>query len=360
MNILILSNLFGNNRQGYDLANELREQGHRVRLVQFSDETDASVGNYGVKFVRPHGVFSKFQVLWNLMRLVGKSLFCRKDIVVCIGGFLLPICAFYKILHSSRFVYYSLEYMCYDRLRAYIIKKHVDRYIDVEEHRLKRIFEDLKIAKPSMVIYNLPGLAEYEPVRGKLRQYLRENCGATGDERILIYAGSYQKYACLENIVRASAKFPDDMLLVLMVAWGLPDALKNSLAHCKVVPPQRGMEFFDWLSDADCALLPYEDDRDFNVQNCSPQKLFDCYLLGLPFLGSNRPIIRELLEQCPGSGMLCNFLDEKAILRSVDRAVMLKNEQCSEKMKAMCREKYNYHFFADRLVRFICDENIGV
>ena len=94
----------------------------------------------------------------------------------------------------------------------------------------------------------------------------------SGDEQLVIYAGSYQKYACLDNIICASASFPDNVKLILM-AYGLPDGLCGMTDNCVVVPPVKGEEFYDWLADADCALLPYEDKADFNVLNCSPQKI---------------------------------------------------------------------------------------
>lgn len=361
MNIVIICNLFGNNRQGYDLAGVLRDQGHSVRLVQYSKEVDSKEGNYGVAFTRPHGMFSKFHVLLNLWRIFRKSFLWKKDVIVCIGKPLLPIAAFYKLIYRSRFVYYSLEYLEYDYFHRVIVSKMVDRYIDVEENRCRKVYEELRLKIPSMIVYNVPGFAEYAPMSGKLRRYLKEHCGASGCEKILIYAGSYQWYARIENLVKASERFPDGVLLVLMVSWGLPNKLRDSvsLKHCKIVPPQSGKEFFDWLSDADCALLPYEDDGEFNVRNCSPQKLFDCYLVGVPFLGSNRPIIKKLLARCPESGTICDFSDVDSIIASVSKAIGLKNAKCSQRMKNLCRNEYNYGHYAEQIMRFICDTEVG-
>lgn len=355
MNVLIIADLFGNNRQGYDLAAVLRSRHHNVRLVQFANESDSSVGNFGVKFTKPHGAFSKFHVLLNLFQIFRKSLFCRKDVVVCIGMPLLPIAALYKIVFRTKLVYYSLEYLHYRRPYAAIVRHLVDRYIDVEENRLKRVFQDLQLKIPSMVVYNLPAYKEYDPIPGKLRRYLKEREGATGQERIIIYAGSYQRYACIENIIEASNSFPDDVLLVLMIAWGLPERLKTSLAHCKIVPPQSGNEFFDWLSDADCALLPYEDKQNFNVQNCSPQKLFDCYLLGIPFLASDRPIIRMAKSKFPEAGVICDFLDVNSIRTAALEATLLKTKERMDKMRSLCANEFNYWLHADELNRFVCD-----
>lgn len=361
MNIVIICNLFGNNRQGYDVAGVLRNYGHSVRLVQYSKDSDEESGNYSVPYLRPHGWFSKIYVLINLWRIFARSVLWKKDVVVCIGSPLLPIAALYKLVSRTRFVYYALEYIEYGRIHGSIVSRLVDRYIDVEENRCKKVYADMRLSVPSMVVYNVPSLAKYAPKRGKLRQYLKVRYGATGAEKILIYAGSYQWYAQIENLVKASERFTDNIFLVLMISWGLPDALKKavSLRHCKIVPPQSGEEFFDWLSDADCALLPYEDENEFNVRYCSPQKLFDCFLVGVPFLASDRPLIRKVLAQNPEAGILCDFSNVDAICAAVPKAVMLKNEECSRRMRAMCREKYNYGCYAEQLEKFICGKEAG-
>ena len=354
--ILIVTNLFGNNRQGYDLADCLRSAGHKVRLVQYTDTSEQEVGNIGVRFVKPQGRFSKFHVFINGWRMFVASIFCRKDIVICIGKTNLFLCALYKILFGSMLVYYALEYVRYGWLSAAIVRCLVDKYIDVEESRLRRVAQDLRINKPSMVVYKMPKLTERKPESGRLRAYLKKNFFATGDEKLIVYAGSYQKYACLENIVKASDSFPDNIWLVLMVSWGLPPSMAHSTKHCKIVPAQHGEEFFDWLSDADCSLLPYEDKSDFNVENCSPQKLFDCYYVGVPYLGSMKPLIKKVLSKYPNAGILCDFTNVEQIEESVRKAVMLKTANVSKIMHDLYRSELNYNRNWKRIQAFVCDE----
>ena len=355
-NILIVTNLFGNNRQGYDLAECLRAAGHKVRLVQYTGTSDQVVGNVGVKFIKPHGCFSKFHVFINAWRIFAASLFCRKDIVVCIGKTNLFVCALYKMLFGSAFVYYALEYVPYGKVSASIVRNLVDKYIDVEESRLKRVMQDLGISKPAIVVNNMPMLTDRKPIGGLLKAYLKKNFSVKGDEKLVVYAGSYQKYACLENIVRASDSFPDNILLVLMVSWGLPSDMAHSTKHCKIVPAQQGDEFFDWLSDADCSLLPYEDKSDFNVENCSPQKLFDCYYVGVPYLGSRKPLIKKVLSKYPKAGILCDFTNIDQIVECVRRAITLKTVDVSTAMYELYRRELNYGCFWKRIQAFVCDE----
>lgn len=358
MNVCIIAGLFGNNRQGFDMAEALRRYGHKVRLVQYANGSDVKVGNIGVGFLRPHGIFSKFHVAVNLMRVVAHSLFCRKDVVVCIGSSLLIIGAFYKLFFRSDLVYYSLEYQHYNRLKAWIVTRLVDRYIDVEHNRLQRVFSDLGVHKSYMVLHNFPSKVHRALHSGLLRSYLREHYGLLGGEKLIVYAGSYQRYACIENIVAASKSFPENYKLILMMAWGLPEQFDYDPKKCIFVPPQSGMAFFDWLSDADCALLPYESEDDFNVLNCSPQKLFDCYLVGVPYVASSRPLICQVLDQFKGAGVLCDFTSVDSILKAIKHGLVLKSPQCTDAMHKLYLAEYNYDRYAEDLSAFLCGDSV--
>jgi len=354
MHILIVTNLRGYNRQGYDLASCLRKAGHAVRLVQLAPQSDPKKGEFGVGFIKPHGRLSKFHVLLNMWHLFAKTIFCRKDVVVCIGAQNLLIGAFYKIVCRSRVIYYSLEYGGYKAFERILIRRFVDKYMDVEAHRQVRAYEDLSLNIPFFIIHNLPVRIDSFPRGGALRRYLADKYSATGDERLVIYAGSYQSYACIETIVEASKQFPQKTWLILMVAEAAAHGIANDSANCKVIPPQYGAGFFDWLVDADCALLPYESDDDFNVQNCSPQKLFDCYLAGVPYLASARPIILETLAEFADAGRTCDFRSIPSILAGVGHVLPLSSEVTREKMRALYRSKFNYDCYAKEIEQFVC------
>lgn len=354
-NVLIICNLFGNNRQGYDLAHILREDGCRVRLVQYADTSEPKIGNFGVRYIKPHGLFSKFHVLFNILRIFFRGLTARRDIVVCIGSPLLVGAAILAMFSRSKLVYYSLEYCRYTKMQSWVLKHCVNRLIDVEESRRERMIEDFQLNIPSMIMYNLPILSNQACTPGGLRRYLVSEKGLKGTEKLVLYAGSYQSYACLETIYAASEKFPEDIILVYMVARGLPNGCNQDTEKCKIVPAQSGQTFFDWLSDADCLLLPYETDDDFNVKYCSPQKLFDCYRVGVPYIGSDRPLIRKIHTEYPEAGIFCSFREIDSIVESVSKGVVLKTVDVTGKMEKMYREKYNYSMHKDRLVDFIFD-----
>jgi glycosyltransferase involved in cell wall biosynthesis len=197
----------------------------------------------------------------------------------------------------------------------------------------------------------MPNLRTKLIVGGKLRNYLKNECGLRGDEQLIIYAGSYQSYACLDNIVKASQSFDENRKLVLMM-YGIPDHLKSLSKNCIVVPPVHGEDFYEWLLDADCALLPYESKDDFNVQNCSPQKIFDCYCVGVPYVASNRPLIKKCLAPYPDAGIVCDFTNIDDIKIKIEA---LLSNQLNRRitMQALHKERFNYGLLRNEIINLI-------
>ena len=343
--ILIISYVPNYNRQGYDIADTLRKLGYPVRLYQMDGVTDNAKGVVGIRCVKPIGKFHKLIMLRNLLAFAIRTVFVRKSVVICVGKPMLQLGGFYSFVFGSKLIWYSLEYSQLGTVDRLIYQKCVSGYIDVEENRRNAVFAKYGSKKASLVCYNMPHLHKVSISGGALRRYLKEMYGFNGREQLVVYAGSYQKYACLENIIEASLSFPENRKLVLMT-YGLPDTLKSKSNNCIVVPPIAGEEFYDWLADADCALLPYETDNDFNVLNCSPQKIFDCYCVAVPYVASNRPIVQQVLSCYSSAGVTCNFVNVSDIVSKID-LVVNESENVSGAMQKLHREKFNYDLMTD-------------
>lgn len=355
-NVVIISYVQPYNRQGYDLNNTLQKAGVRSCLLQTGGESCAASRVIGVRLTKPHGRFHKFHVLLNVLRLVFRSVFLRKDIIVCIGGPSLIIGGLYKKIFRCEVVYYALEYSnvhsCVDN---WVLTKCIDKYIDVEENRCHRALREIgREDIPNLVIHNMPML-HGEVHGGALRQYLQEKYNVGPSAKIAIYAGSYQDYACLGQIVAAAKLLPDGYVVVLM-AFGLPESLTRGSNNCYIVPPVRGDAFYDWLADADCSLLPYESESDFNVKNCSPQKIFDCYLAGVPYLASRRPIVLRTLEVYSEAGRTCDFNNPIEIAKGLV-AVCDLHAHVKGEMIRLHGERFNYEGRGKDIVRFILSEH---
>lgn len=353
--VLIISYVPHYNRQGDDLSRVLRKRGVSVVLLKQGGETNKEEGLIGVKWTRPQGRFHKFQVLLNHCRFVLHSLFKRKDIVVCVGKPSLLIGGIYKKMFGCELIYYALEYSSYlGLLDRYVLTRCVDKYIDVEENRLRKSLDDIGRNLPSMVVYNMPSRCTSQIAGGRLRAYLTEHFVLPKDVKIAVYAGSYQGYACIEKIVQAAELLPKGYVVVLM-SFNLPQRLMSRSTRCFIVPPVSGTEFYQWLVDADCSLLPYESANDFNVQNCSPQKIFDCYLVGVPFVASHRPLVRKVLADYDRAGILCDFGNIEDIVRAILLACS-HDAQVRKRMRLLHASKFNYDSIGESVARFIADD----
>ena len=349
--ILVISYVANYNRQGYDIAECLRNAGCNVRLYQKDGETNREKKNYGVRCVKPHGFFHKFHMIKNLWSFFWRTVFVKKSIVICVGKPMLLLGGLYKLVFGSKLIWYSLEYSKLGKIDRFIYKNCVSGYIDVEENRLDAIFKEYGEKKKSLVCYNMPHRYESLVEGGLLKKYLAENYGFSGNEKLFIYAGSYQKYSCLENIVTASKTLSGNTKLILMT-YGLPEEIKDSSKNCIIVPPVHGDEFYRWLADADCALLPYESKDDFNVQNCSPQKIFDCYCVGVPYIASDRPIVKKVLGDYSVAGVICDFTKIESIKSAMDGFTLADNSLKTNMFK-LHREKFNYNAMSDKICSLI-------
>ena len=346
--VLIISYVPHYNRQGYDLAECLKDAGYTVSLFQRDGLTDISRGVFGVRCIRPQGIFHKFHMIYNLFKFLLKTFFVRKQIIVCVGKPMLVLCGFYSFVFGSKLIWYSLEYSKLGAIDRFVYKHCVSGYIDVEENRRNAIFEEYGKKNISIICHNMPHLHSLPIKGGKLREYLKINHGIEGDTRLVIYAGSYQPYACLDNIVEASCCFDANIKLVLMT-YCLPTKNNFFSANCIVVPPVQGDEFYEWLADADCALLPYEDKDDFNVMNCSPQKIFDCYLAGIPYVASNRPIIRQVLSIYPQAGVICDFTNVTDIVKGINE-ILSRVKNIKDDLFRLHHDKFNFGISKNKII----------
>lgn len=338
--VLIISYVPPYNRQGYDLAESLSKAGMKVRLYQMDGVTDEAKKIFGIKCMRPQGHCHKLQMVLNAWKFLAKTIFAPKQVVICVGRPMLFLGGLYSILFGSKLIWYSLEYSHLGKIDKFVYKYLVKGYIDVEENRKNAIFAEYGGKKHFLVCHNMPHLHDKPIVGRRLRQYLKENYGLDEAVKLVVYAGSYQKYACLECIIEASRSFADDLKLILMT-FALPDKLNEKSSNCFVVPPVRGEEFYEWLADADVALLPYESMGDFNVLNCSPQKLFDCYVVGVPYVASDRPLVRDMLVRYEEAGCVCDFKDGNDIRSKIDGMINCKSHVTAN-MRNLHLTEFNY------------------
>ncbi len=150
---------------------------------------------------------------------------------------------------------------------------------------------------PAVVIRNAVLPPDGPPTRD---DRLRDAAGLGPDHRVLLYQGGFAGERGLESLVKAAGSLPEPWVLVMM-GWGNIEAELRRLAdevdptgdRIRFIPGAPQDELVHWTSGADLGVIPYENTC-MNHWLCSPNKLWEYPVAGVPMLVSDFPILREV------------------------------------------------------------------
>lgn len=349
--VLIVGYIPAYSRQGADLNDALNGYGIHSTLVQFGVCNDSQRRMMNAPYLRPRvGPLSKWIVLINEWALFVRAISIKHAIVVGVGSPSIFVCAVIKILRRTKFIYYALEF-AESKSTIFLLRHFCDGIINVEETRQNLLGQLIGSKKRSLILYNMPRKTELNSIVPQMRNHLIKHNGISASTKLIMYAGSYQRYSRLESIVTWAEKLPENTKLVLMV-FNLPESVSLAAGKSVIVLPEQPPEsFYSWFVDADVALLPYEDEVDKNIYFCSPQKLFDCLAVGVPFIGSKRPLIETIIKET-GVGITADFRDEDDFLRGIKKILGMDQKRLREKaLKAHL--KFNYDARIQQVIDFL-------
>jgi len=171
-----------------------------------------------------------------------------------------------------------------------------DTVIVTDEFRKKITMELLSLQTGCIALMNLPSVRAMVAAKGNIRQ----DSGFTG-LKIIVYAGAIFPQRHMEDILLCLKHLPEEYGLTL-VGFG-PDEYIETLRHLArsnglerrvaFLPPVRWNEVPDYLRGADCSVALYEKNSINNIY-CSPSKVFDSFLAGVPVVGINSPLLLDL------------------------------------------------------------------
>ncbi|WP_076859426.1 glycosyltransferase [Bradyrhizobium mercantei] len=169
------------------------------------------------------------------------------------------------------------------------------------------------IAEPA-VVFN----ASWKPTGFDAKQphaLLREHFSISDRHQILLYQGWMSKTRGLQKLCAAMSGVREDVHLVFMGYGEAKEELEEiarsrnltERVHFKSTVPQSELLF--WTASADAGIIPYQS-IDLNNYYCSPNKLFEFILAGLPIIGNDLPFLRSIIA---GEGFgLVHRLDEES------------------------------------------------
>lgn len=353
LTFLILAYCPIRNRQGIDLNALLNSQPYQSHLIQVWTEDNKEKKIIGIP-MSPEISGWRLRIMsrWARLQMFLKGLKVPHNIVVALNIPSLLPAVILKLFFKSKLVFYSLEYHIVAPLNRMLLRRFCDAVIDVEETRCELLKNQIGNSIPSTILHNVPHFVELERLNPKLRKWLIENKQCSGDEFLVIYSGSYQKYSNMESILEWAQDMPGKAWLIVMLTEVPVHLVPKMYKRTIFIPTRSHADLYNWLVDADLSLLPYESDDD-NVRYCSPQKLFDALACGVPVLGSRRPLIEKVTDayQC---GLTIDFLNKSEFINAI-KWIMSQPRTVMRQNARKAHSEYHYQIYSDRLIRFLHD-----
>lgn len=133
---------------------------------------------------------------------------------------------------------------------------------------------------------------------------LRAHLGLTGATRIVLYQGNLVAFRNLEQLIDGMAlvQSPDVVLAIMGRASAFGETLKARVAsqaevlgrRVFFVPEQSAADLLAWTIGADAGIIPYQN-PDLQSLLCTPNKLYEFLLAGLPILSAHGMELRRFV-----------------------------------------------------------------
>jgi glycosyltransferase involved in cell wall biosynthesis len=261
-----------------------------------------------IKFKRPFLLLCFNYKIFKLAKSEKYNVFHAHDLNTLLGGYLASINQDAKLIYDSHELYLERNrFQPYNpigkwmrkRVEAYLIKR--SNYVITVNDSLSRIIANTYKVKLPAVIMNTPSLEKVTPNS----QYLsiRDAIGIQNNHYVLLYSGSITFNRGLENLIQALVYLPQ-CFLVLM-GFG-NDKYKKKLENIATeLGVKSRFDFFGpvpsnqvtlYAEGADLGVAPIENVC-LSYYYCSPNKLFEYLLAGLPVIASNFPEMAHIIDQ---------------------------------------------------------------
>lgn len=178
---------------------------------------------------------------------------------------------------------------------------------------------DYAIRKPKIVL-NCPSFQEH-PKKNIFRDFF----GLHINQKIFLYQGGLKSGRGIEILIESFSNLQNDNCVIVFMGYGpleniiLAASKKNKTIFLhKAVNPN---VLLNYTSSADYGILFYEDTC-LNHRYCSPNKIFEYLMAGLPVLTSNLYEMKRLVES-EGVGIVADDNTVKGFMLAVENCIKL-------------------------------------
>ena len=229
------------------------------------------------------------------------------NVVVCNDLNTLPIGVFYKKINrreNVKIIYDAHEYETevnglvgvkkeFVRLLERFLIKHADEVITVSDSIANEYRRLYSIKKPHLVL-NCPLYSDVIK-----QNHFREVLDICSDQKIFLYQGGLSAGRGVELLIEAFSQLDNEQAVLVCMGYGpLEKMVKAKAMQSEKIffhPAVSPEILLNYTSSADYGVLFYEDTC-LNHRYCSPNKIFEYLMAGLPVLTSNLFEMKRLLE----------------------------------------------------------------
>ncbi|QIG91096.1 glycosyltransferase [Bradyrhizobium sp. 6(2017)] len=180
---------------------------------------------------------------------------------------------------------------------------------------------DYRCQLPQVLLNAAPQVSLERP-----QSTLRARLGLAEEARLVLYQGWMSAERGIDSLVRAAAYFPANIHLVL-IGYGDCEPQLKTISHEQGTDDGRVIfmgriepELLATLTwEADLGVIPYRP-VDLNHLYCSPNKLFEFAVAGVPFLANDLPFLRDIAEE-HGFGVITDLDRPESIAAAVTSAL---------------------------------------
>ena len=192
------------------------------------------------------------------------------------------------------------------------------------------------IPEPAVILNATEEIQDVEALRRE--SPLREKARIPSDAKVFLYQGWISPERNIDSIVRSAKYLREDIYLVLIGYGAYLDALKDICMEEQIEDRVRFLgeipnaELYNYTAGADLGVIPYEP-IDENHLYCSPNKLFEFVVSGLPFICNDLPFLKHIKDTY-NVLETCEMKNPKAIAETVNRIVC--DPDALAQMRARC------------------------
>lgn len=351
----VVLNDFTNDSRVWKISNSLTQLGFEPLVVAMHSEglaLDECVDGVEVTRIK---LRSRAWSKWKPIQLLKYLEFMFRafwryrtfDVIHCNDLSALPIGVLIKLFSRNASVVYDCHEYQTEVKSLHGVSKQLSKYLErfliryadqictVSDSIANEYTRLYNIPKPHLVL-NCPRYIEQDK-----RNFFRDELGIRENQTIFLYQGGLGKGRGIELLLEAFSGLESDQNVLVCMGYGMLEALvQEKAARYDTIffyPAVSPSVLLSYTSSADYGILFYEDTC-LNHRYCSPNKIFEYLMAGLPVLTSNLFEMKRLVET-EGVGIVAEKNTVEGFKQAVEASLLQDYSLIQENVFAT-RKKY--------------------